>query len=177
MFGTRNWVKELAASDVIEVEREKVRSFLEKTGRYVGMEFTTRLRHQIGENWFNNRVCMKIATNWNDMHQSKIFMRFHSWDVTRASDVVCGCCAFPDFPLQLPIGHQTASSTSSITIINLFTPTTPTVDHKKTVSLFSGVYDFIWLLLELICRIADAAWVTTVYDSTENAQRKFFMVP
>lgn len=48
--GVRNWVKELAASDVIEVEREKVRSFLEKTGRYVGLEFTTRLRHQIGEN-------------------------------------------------------------------------------------------------------------------------------
>lgn len=173
--GMNNWVKELATSDVIDVKREKVRSSGKMKGVKLRLEFTTRMHHQIGENWFNNRVCMKIATNWNDMHQSKLFMRFHSWDVTRAVDVAC-CCAFPHFPSQLPIGHQTTSSTRSdhsITIINLFTPTTPTVSHKRRFTFHEVLWlYFLWAgSLKLLALPESQQFMT----QRKTDQRKFFL--
>lgn len=48
--GVNNWVKELATSDVIDVEREKVRSSGKMKGAKLRLEFTTRMHHQIGEN-------------------------------------------------------------------------------------------------------------------------------
>lgn len=84
--GMKNWVKELVASDVIGVQRrEKVSNILEiqevSTTQILLMIVSSSNRG----NWFVSGMCIKLRQIEIACINQK---RFHSWDVTRATDVV-----------------------------------------------------------------------------------------
>lgn len=67
----------MAASDVIDVEREKVKKVF-GDHRKTRSKFFTRMHHQIGENWFSSNVCA-----WK-LRQIEItcINQSYSWDFT-----------------------------------------------------------------------------------------------
>lgn len=135
--GVNNWVKELAASDVIEVEREKVRSFWSRLGIQHTNAPSNRWKLIQPPRAHENCDKLKWHASIKDIHEVSL--------LGRDSCYWCCCCrAFPRFPSQLPIGQQRRQQAWLLQLISSHQRHRPIT---KDVSLFTTIHDFIWLLL------------------------------
>lgn len=142
--GVKNWVKELAASDVIGVEREKVKN-ISGDGKRSKQRNSIEIHHtNASSNRWKLIQQQRVHENCDKLKLHASIKVIHEISLL-GRDSCYRCCV-----LLLCVSHWSSkdklSSTRSdqwIISINLFAPTTSTTSTTKDVSLFTSVYDFI----------------------------------